>query len=798
MSAAAAVLLALAAGVPGYFIGPNSAFAAVVALFLIASGVIRGAAWHVYAGLATGQALACGLVLAGVLPDLALVPVFVGDHAAWEMAAAHWFLQLVFLGSFLAGRALERRYRDLVRQIDDATRAASRREALLEEARAEYRRALEVGRRSAVMAASQPLAVLPARSAPDARIDLARSGRLDAAELRALAADVAAALDALHARGGVHLDVRPRTIGRAAGGWQLADGSEAALDPGSDPSALLAYAAPERLHGEHAGASADVYGLAASLYAAATGRAPFDAGAAVLRAGGRPSPPRDPRPEISADVAAVLRIGMANAPEDRFRSAGELGGAFVDALEGRLDESVRRSAAALAARDPWEAPVDAAVSEVPGPAVAAPAITSPSSAGAWDSAYLAMVLGLAVSVTALCAAGGLFLAILADDRDLLRFAWGCLAGLVAGAWWHWLRVRRRPDLVVTWPWVVAAGLTVGPAMTVGLHSGFAAIVAALVFAGGMFRGPVRSGARDRRLRLLVSIALTHSTAFALIAAGLIGDRATVPVFVGDISLFQAGLRHLLVIGLYAAAFAAGRIIDRRHQALSREVEAPRVRRRAARRSWPARARSSTAPSTAAGCSRACAWAPTRSAACSAAAGSARCTRRFTARPARWSRSSSSAASAPPRRGTRAACAARPTRSGGCTAGTSPASSTAATWTARSRSWRWSSSRGRLWPRSCERVPRSIARPCSSWCATSPPGWATSTGPACSTWTSSRATSSAARTAGGWSTSAPPSWSAAMFRWSPGRRLTCRRSRRSARGSTRARTCTASRSSSTAR
>jgi serine/threonine protein kinase len=622
---AAAVLLALAAGLPGYFIGPSSAFAAVIALCLIATGVLVGdrRAALVYVALAAGQALACGLVLARVLPDLALLPVWAGDHTVWELAAAHGFVQLVYLAAFVAGRSLRRRYRDLVRQIEDATRAAARREALLEEARSEYRRALLVGRRGWFAGASGQLAGGDGAPAPRAtardgaalarlgsgtdRVDLATclaAGRLDQDEVRALTVEVAAALEALHARGRVHLDVRPRTICRASsaqgGAWQLADAGpvEDALDPGSDPSALLAYAAPERLHGEHAGVAADVYGLAAAVYAAMTGCDPFDAGAAVLRAGGRPSPPRDPRQlgSVTAEVAAVLRIGLATAPADRFASASGLRDALLAALDGRLAAPVREAAAELELRDPWQTVAQAAraappataptvseaptapapIATAPASAATAPAVSeapSPPSAGAWQSAYRAMELGFALSVTALCAAGGLFLVILADDRDLLHFAWACLAGIVVGAWWHWLRAGSRPGQVVVWPWVLASALSVGPAMTVGLHSGFAAIVAALVFAGGMFRGPVRYGDSDRRLLFLVALSASHTAAFTLIAAGLVDDGATMPVFAGDISLAQAGARHIVVLVLYSVAFAAGRVTDSRHVALSQEVEA---------------------------------------------------------------------------------------------------------------------------------------------------------------------------------------------------------------------------------
>ncbi len=183
-----------------------------------------------------------------------------------------------------------------------------------------------------------------------------------------------------------------------------------------------------------------------------------------------------------------------------------------------------------------------------------------------------MMRGFCTAVTALCVVGGLYIAAITDDIDLLRTAWACLAGIVLLAWWHWLHARHRPGSVLVWHWVLAAILTVGPALAIGLHSGFAAIVAAFVFAGGMFRGPVRGGARDRRWAEVIGICAAHTAAFLLIAAGVLPDRAEIPVFSPG-GPGQAVLRHCLVLGIYAAAFAAGRAIDRRHEALSLQVEA---------------------------------------------------------------------------------------------------------------------------------------------------------------------------------------------------------------------------------
>jgi len=622
---AAAVVVALAASVPAYFIGPNSEYAAVVALYLITSGVLVGdpdrrgvaAGWLIYAALASGQAALCALILAGALPDRALVPVGPDAESAWVYASGQVFLQLIYLAAFLAGRALQRRYRALGRQIEEASRAAARREALLEEARAEYRRALVAGRRGWFAGASgvalargldgpardaAPAPPVPEpRQGPDLAAHLAASGPLPEADLRDLVDQVSRALESLHGRGQSHLDVRPRALtreGGESGTWHLVDAAttqlEAARDPRGDAASMLAYAAPERLHGEHAGSPADLYGLTASLYAAITGCDPFDPAAVALRGAIAATRPRDPRllASVSDDLAAVLRMGMATAPDDRFASAAELRRAFLAAIDGRLDRDIRAAAAQLEARDPWHraapsrpltSPAEDAGRD-PTPPASSPATRSappppmsraaaaPSS-DAWHLAYVTMMRGFCTAVTALCVFGAAYLALISRDRDLLYAAWACLAGIVALAWWHWQHARHRPGSVLVWHWVLAAILTVGPALAIGLHSGFAAVVAAFVFAGGMFRGPVRGGAKDRRWAEVIGICAGHTAAFVLIAAGVLPDRAEIPVFMPDVWPGQAVLRHCLVLGIYAAAFAAGRAIDRRHEALSLEVEA---------------------------------------------------------------------------------------------------------------------------------------------------------------------------------------------------------------------------------
>jgi serine/threonine-protein kinase len=155
---------------------------------------------------------------------------------------------------------------------------------------------------------------------------------------------VASALDAAHAAGVVHRDVKPANvlIDRGPNEVYLADFG-LARDP--DGAALTApgqvlgtidYMAPELLDGEGVGAATDIYGLACLAVETLTGTVPYlrDTDAATMYAHIVDPPPSvsERRPELPAALDDVLAAGMAKDPDDRQATAGTLVIEMLDAL----------------------------------------------------------------------------------------------------------------------------------------------------------------------------------------------------------------------------------------------------------------------------------------------------------------------------------------------------------------------------------------------------------------------------------------------------------------------------------
>jgi serine/threonine-protein kinase len=166
-----------------------------------------------------------------------------------------------------------------------------------------------------------------------------RSGPLPVEEVRAVGADVADGLAALHAVGIVHRDVKPSNVVLTEQGAKLVDfgiasGVGEPLTSTGMVVGTAAFLSPERVRGEAAGPPADVYALGAVLYEAATGARAFagvtPSEVALSHLHGEPAGlvgSQEDGPQVAGELLEPLRSALAKDPEAR-PDAAALGAAL--------------------------------------------------------------------------------------------------------------------------------------------------------------------------------------------------------------------------------------------------------------------------------------------------------------------------------------------------------------------------------------------------------------------------------------------------------------------------------------
>ena len=190
-----------------------------------------------------------------------------------------------------------------------------------------------------------------------------RYGALSPARAVAIVRQVASALDAAHAAGVLHRDVKPENILVSADdfaylvdfGIASATSDEKLTQIGTTVGTFK-YMAPERFSDAAVTYRADIYALACVLYECLTGSPPYQGdqisvmGAHVNQAIPRPSAAR---PDIPVALDQVIACGMAKNPAERYASCGDLAVAAYAALaspdQDRATDILQRSQVAAPA-----------------------------------------------------------------------------------------------------------------------------------------------------------------------------------------------------------------------------------------------------------------------------------------------------------------------------------------------------------------------------------------------------------------------------------------------------------------
>jgi hypothetical protein len=225
----------------------------------------------------------------------------------------------------------------------------------------------------------------------DVRSLLAREGPLSVDRASTILVSVASALDAAHAAGLVHRDVKPGNMlvdvrkGRpdhvylADFGLTKATSGAVTLTGTGTFLGTAEYAAPEQIRGRRVDGRADQYALACAAIEMLTGQPPFprDTAMAVLTAQvSEPPPPLSARRHgLPAGLDAVLGRALAKSPSDRYRNCGDFTAAFQRAAGvGRYEAFV----AAGASHRGTEGEAAGLAPSGPGGVPAEPAATRPS------------------------------------------------------------------------------------------------------------------------------------------------------------------------------------------------------------------------------------------------------------------------------------------------------------------------------------------------------------------------------------------------------------------------------------
>jgi len=169
----------------------------------------------------------------------------------------------------------------------------------------------------------------------DLATTLSRAGALEPPRALEILGQVADALDAAHALGIVHRDVKPGNVLLDSARAYLTDfgltrtmSGQTALTMQGQFVGTIDYVPPEQIKGGPLDARTDVYALGCVLYHCLTGAAPFvkDSQLSVIYAHLEEEPPSlvALRPGLTRDLDAVMAKAMAKGQDERYGTCAEL------------------------------------------------------------------------------------------------------------------------------------------------------------------------------------------------------------------------------------------------------------------------------------------------------------------------------------------------------------------------------------------------------------------------------------------------------------------------------------------
>ena len=266
---------------------------------------------------------------------------------------------------------------------------------------------------------------------------LTREGRLAPQAAVDLIAQIGNGLDAIHAAGLIHRDVKPANVllsGDDGGdhayitdfGVARNVATESGLTQTGRFVGTLDYVAPEQISGGAIDARADVYALGCLLFKLLTGEVPFpkegDAARLYAHLNDPPPAPSLYVPEVSMALDDVVIRAMSKSPDDRYPSAGDLGRAARAALRGerpatpertvatgaaatRTAETISTKAGETRTSSPPTEPTRRLGDEAP-PAAAEPSAAAPGRRWALIGGLAALLVALVVVVILISGGGG--------------------------------------------------------------------------------------------------------------------------------------------------------------------------------------------------------------------------------------------------------------------------------------------------------------------------------------------------------------------------------------------------------